>query len=361
MQELLIKARTRGAALEEALPVLVAGSRGPAVSITISEAVHRANEPDAWDDFAQGCAASYECAHTYLRTYARKNRLRLRLFEIFVQEDGPPQKIGQCAVGVGRVTSVFIGELQLLEQYSRFWTLAMTELLGHLGPGHYSYGSVQSIEKSREEELKQISAVTIESVRPLEVHAVDFSRWPTWDDYWHAISTNGRRNARHAELFIPDLSIAIHQGRRAAYDIPTLLRLRAAMYRRKGLALGAWRALRAGLGGLSMILTCPQYVFTAVVSGQHRALGAIFGIEFGPHVYYANGGSQPDNGGAAWYLTLSILRRTYERNPRTAKFIMGYVDYATHDEKISGGLLRYRRSCRVSAYPTSAVRFAYGL
>jgi hypothetical protein len=38
----------RLAVLEEALPGLVAGSRGPAIFITVSEAVHRANEPDAW-------------------------------------------------------------------------------------------------------------------------------------------------------------------------------------------------------------------------------------------------------------------------------------------------------------------------
>ena len=130
------------------------------------------------------------------------------------------------------------------------------------------------------------------------------------------------------------------------------------MHGRKGLAFAPWRA---GLSGLGMILTCPQYVFTAVVSGKNRALGAIFGVEFGTHVYYDSGGSRPDNGGAAWFLTLAILRRTYERNPRTAKFIMGYVDYAMHEEKIGGGLLRFRRSCRVSDYPTSVVRFSYRL
>lgn len=63
------------------------------------------------------------------------------------------------------------------------------------------------------------------------------------------------------------------------------------MYRREGLAFGPWRA---GLSGLGMILTCPQYVFTAVVSGQNRALAAIFGIEFGSYVYCYSGGSRPD-------------------------------------------------------------------
>jgi hypothetical protein len=345
----------------EALRGLGDRSCDPAISITVSEAVHRANEPDTWDDFAQRCATHYECAYTYLRAWALKNRFRLRLFEIFMQEDGPPKKIGQCAVGVGRATGFFRGELQLLTSHSRFWTSAMTALLSHLGPGHYSYGSYESTEKSREEDLKQISAVTIESVRPLVVHAVDFSRWPTWDDYWRAISSNSRRNARRAELLIPDLSIAIRRGHQAALDVPTLLSLRAATYRRKGLAFEPWRA---GLSGLGMILTCPQYVLTAVVSGQKRALAAIFAVQFGPHVYYANGGSQPDNDGAAWYLTLSMLRRTYEQNPRTGKFIMGCtgcLEQTTHDEKISGGLLRFRQSCRVSAYPTSVVSFSYGL
>jgi len=344
------------AALQEALPSIGVWPRDPASSITVSEAVHRT--ADAWDEFAQRCAASYQCTQTYLRVWAIKNRFRLRLFEVFVQEDGLPRKIGQCAVGVGRAVSVFLGELQLLARYSGFWTRAMTALLGRLGPGRYSYGSTQSMEESREGNLKTISAVTIESVRPLVVHAVDFSRWATWDDYWHAVSNNSKRNARRARLLIPDLSIAIHQGHQAALDIPALLSLRAAMYRRKGLSFGPWRA---GVSGLSMILRCPQNVLTAVVSGKNRALAAIFAVEFGPHVYYENGGSAPDNGGAAWYLTLSMLRRTYDRNPRTAKFIMGYVDYAMHDETISGGLLRFRRSCRVTAYPTSVVCFSYGL
>jgi hypothetical protein len=275
-----------------------------------------------------------------------------------VQENRLPQKIGQCAIGVGGATSVFMGELQLLADHSDLWTDAMRVLLGRIGPGRYRYGSNQSLDKCREEDLKRIETVAIESVRPLVVEAVDFSRWSTWDDYWRAISSNSRRNARHAEALIPDLSLVVRQGLNSAVDIPALLSLRAAMYRRKGIAFGSWRA---GVSDLGMILGCPDHVLTAVVSDRTQVLAAITAIEFGPHVYYANGGSRPDNRGAAWYLTLSLLRRTYERDPAAAKFIMGYVDYATHDETIGGGLLRFRRSCRVSAYPTSVVTFAYGL
>jgi hypothetical protein len=330
------------------------------ISIRVSETAHKAIEPQIWDEFAQRCATSFQGTHSYLRAWALRNRLwyRLRLFELYLQGDGPLQKIGQCAIGVGRATSVFVGELQLLTGYSGSWTRATTALLEHLGPGHYRYGSIYSLDKGREEDLKQIGAVTIESVRPLVVEAVDFSRWPTWDDYWRAISSNSRRNARRAEALIPDLSVVIRHGFKAALDVPALLSLRAGMYKRKGLAFEPWRA---GLSDLGMIVGCPQYALTAVVSGRNRALAAISAVEFGPHVYHATGGSRPDNGGAAWYLTLSMLRRTYERNPRTAKFIMGYVDYATHDERISGGLLRFRRSCRVSAFPTSVVSFSYGV
>ena len=112
---------------EEPLPCLGARSRRPAISITVSQTVNGAIESDTWDDFAQRCATSYQCAHAYLRGWALKNRFRLRLFEIFMQKDGPPQKIGQCAVGVGGAISVFLGELQLLNMYSGHWTSAMTD------------------------------------------------------------------------------------------------------------------------------------------------------------------------------------------------------------------------------------------
>jgi hypothetical protein len=334
--------------------------RTPPVPVTVSEAAYKAVDARSWDTFAQSCAGSFQGAHSYLGAWALKHRFRyhLRLFELHTRENGLPRKIGQCAIGVGRATNIFVGELQLLADCSQLWTEAMRALLARVGPGRYRYGSNQSLDKSREEDLKHIEAVRIESVRPLVVEAVDFSRWPTWDDYLRAISSNSRRNARHAEALIPDLSLVIRQGLNSAVDIPALLSLRAAMYRRKGIAFEPWRA---GVSDLGLILGCPHHVITAVVSGRNQALAAIAAIEFGQHVYYANGGSRPDNAGAAWYLTLSMLRRTYERDPAAAKFIMGYVDYATHDETIGGGLLRFRRSCRVSAYPTSIVTFTYGV
>lgn len=303
-----------------AAPKLCQASARPVVSpsITVSEAAHKAVAPQTWDDFALQCATSFQCTRSYLRAWALKNRFRydLHLFELYMRESGTPRKIGQCAIGVGAASSVFVGELQLLSGYSRFWTDAMTALLDHLGPGHYHYGSTHSLDESHEEDLGQISGVTIESVRPLVVEAVDFSCWPTWDDYWHAISSNSRRNAKRAEALIPDLSIAIRQGFKAALDLPALLSLRTAMYRRKGLAFEPWRA---GLSDLGMILGCPQYALTAVISGRNRALAAISAVEFGPHVYYANGGSRPDNGGAAWYLTVSMLPTSEIRGPNSSR------------------------------------------
>jgi hypothetical protein len=56
---------------------------------------------------------------------------------------------------------------------------------------------------------------------------------------------------------------------------------------------------------------------------------------------------------------IALLRRAYERSPQ-GKFVMGYVDYATHDDEKSGGLLRSRNACRITDFPTSVLNFDFG-
>jgi hypothetical protein len=82
-------------------------------------------------------------------------------------------------------------------------------------------------------------------------------------------------------------------------------------------------------------------------------------MEFGTHTYYLDGGSRPANKGAAWYLQRSMLQRAWERHPGRAIFIMGYVDFGTHDEAVGGGLLRSRKAVRASDYETAVVTFDY--
>src|SRR4051812_18905289 len=87
--------------------------RTPSVSVTVSEMAYKSVEARSWDAFAQLCATSFQGSHSYLRAWAIKHRFRhhLRLFEFHMQdnralENRLPQKIGQCAIGVGGATSV---------------------------------------------------------------------------------------------------------------------------------------------------------------------------------------------------------------------------------------------------------------
>ena len=59
----------------------------------------------------------------------------------------------------------------------------------------------------------------------------------------------------------------------------------------------------------------------AIADGQ--ALAAFSGIEFGKNMYYLTGGSEADNGGAAWHLMLMVIRRAYDRTHGSGKFLMG--------------------------------------
>jgi hypothetical protein len=259
-------------------------------------------------------------------------------------------------VAIGANKYMFLDGLLLQPRYDALWVHAMGALLEKLGPGTYCYGSELSLEAAREEDLKSVRGVAVEIVRPLVVHSVDFGRWPTWSDYWSAISNNSRRNAKRAEQTIPGLKLVVREGLISALDIPKLIRLRASMYERKGLE---FQALRAGASYLGSIAGCPEHVVTAAVYKGRHAIAAFSGIEFGTHTYYRDGGSLAEHRGAAWYLQLAMLRRAYDRHGAAGKFIMGYVDFASHDEAVGGGLLRSRRALRVTDYPTSCVTFSY--
>jgi hypothetical protein len=104
------------------------------------------------------------------------------------------------------------------------------------------------------------------------------------------------------------------------------------------------------------MFTCPEYAFTAVAPG--KALAAFSGFRFGSCTYYFDGGSAGGHSGASWFLMMNMLREAYER-ALDGKFVMGYFDYATYAEEVGGGLVRSRRSCRVTDYPTSIGDFTW--
>jgi hypothetical protein len=97
----------------------------------------------------------------------------------------------------------------------------------------------------------------------------------------------------------------------------------------------------------------------AIAYDGATALAGFSGMEFGPNTYYIDGGSLACNKGAAWLIQMVMLKRAWERSSGRGKFIMGYVDYATHDDAIGGGLIRSRKAVKADDYPTSIVTFTF--
>ena len=305
-----------------------------------------------WDAFAQSCGASFRSAHNWLRGWSVKAwpHQKLQLIEFYVSGC----KIGQCAIGVGRDERTFLDGLAIRPDYHSLWASCMEAVLCRLGPGKYRYGWNLNLEPSREEDLRSIPGVAVESVHPVTVHAVDFRRWRDWDEYWKSTSNNTRRNAKRGEQ--SGLRIVIRTGLGGLLQAGAIARLRSVMYERKGLKFQRLTALASYVGGH---VIAPQYRLTVIAMDGRSPQAGFVGYEFGAHTYYVAGGSQSANNGVAWYLQKLMLHRAWVRTQGQAKFIMGHVDYSTHDEAVGGGLLRSRRSVNVSEYETSTVVFRY--
>jgi hypothetical protein len=350
-------------ASDDGAPVLyrvaeATGVCGGNVAIQIRELDLGRMDREAWDSFAIRCDVSARGMRQRLAAWQAKHvfHYRMRLFELFAQEGGSPRKVAQCAVAVSRAgRCLFMPRLQILPQDQALWRDAMEGLITAIGAKSYEYGWELNLEPPREDELAAIPGVEIESVRPITVQAVDFARWASWDDYYRKISENSRRNAKAAEKRFPDLEVRVRLGRASVEMLPALVRLKAEQLRRKQLNLSAASLAVTYLGSA---LIEPEHMVSAGVLAGGRVLSTAFGWEVGDNFWYLDAASAVDNGGAAWTLLLALLQRSYERCP-TGKFIMGYVDFAMHDEAQGGGLLRSRQACRVTDYPTSIVNFRY--
>jgi hypothetical protein len=323
------------------------GNRVSAVPLPLRQC-----NPKEWDAFAQHCNASYRSAQPWLRAWSLKWRFRydLRLFELHAGG----RRIGQCAVGIGSNHRIFLDRLMLKPGFEALWADAMSDLLAQLGPGTYRYGWQLNLEQRREEDLKKVPGVTVQSVKPLTVHAVDFRQWASWDEYWKSTSSNAKRNAKRAQS--EGVRIDVRRGCASLRHVVPLVRLRALMYERKGIE---FRSLKVLASYIATFMASPKYTITAIAADAERSLAGFSGTEFGTHTYYLDGGSRPANKGAAWYLQKTMLQRAWKRHPGRATFVMGYVDYATHDEAVGGGLLRSRKAVRASDYETSVVKFTY--
>ncbi len=313
--------------------------------------------PQDWDAEAEQAGGSLRSAHVHLSTLGLRTPFARapRTFVVLAKFAGEPKRIGHFTLVHSRDASGFYDGLCLKPDHAGCWAEAMAAALRLCGPGRFEYGWEWSLEPRREQQLGAIAGVEISLVRPSTVHAIDFARWPSWDDYRRATSENVRRNARRASAYIDALTVTFDAGLAALPHIRELAALRRELSRRKGLS---YRPVRAALGYLGSIITMPRQAMIARVTGGGRTLAAYRYAEFGALTYFRDGAAVPDPGGAAWFLMLAMLQRAYDRAPQ-GKFVMGYTDRQPGRGDPAVGLLRSRRSVRVSDWPTSVVRFRW--
>lgn len=315
------------------------------------------HDPVAWDQLAMQCGGSMRFAHSHLRHLNVRllGKGRAQSFILTATTEGETKPIGCFAMVSNGKTRKFYDNLALLPHYAEHWGEAMQAILAHFGPGDYEWGWEWSLEPPRQADLAAIAGVRVLDVEAIMVHAVDFSQWPTWNDYWRAISENSRRNAQKAERANDGLKIVVRTGLSAIRSAGPLTRLRSAMYSRKGLG---FRSLRTFVGYVAGVLLCPDQAMTASAEAGGRVLAAYHGVEFGANTYYLDGAAAEGADGGSWFLLLTMVRRAYERAPK-GRFLMGYIGSALTRE-VPEGLIRSRRSLRVTEWPTSLIRFSWG-
>ena len=235
------------------------------------------------------------------------------------------------------------------------WPAAMQSLLIKIGPDRYGYPRVIHDEPCRADEIRNLSGAAIESVRPVVVQSVDFKNWKTWEDYFGSLNTNAKRNYKRAIKEIDRLNIVTKRGLSALTELACLAKCMQNVNECKGLTHSVLR-FAAGFVVKAALLGDRQFV--SVVRSGTKRLAAISGVEFGDSLFYLEGGRSVDQPGAQWYLVIEALKEFRRRRP-DGVFVMGYVDYALHDEAVGGGLLRFRAACQVTNVATSIVKFDF--
>ena len=313
-------------------------------------------EGDVWDRFAAECDAGYRSSFRFLRAthILRWPKARILLFELYLKSDGHEVKIGQAAVKSSRRDHVFEDQLQIIPAHADKWGEAMSAIITAVGAGEYRYGYPLSIEPSRADDIKALPRTSNVIPREIVVQYIDFSKWNSWDEYYKNISTNSKRNANRAEKEIANLNLEQLHGIKTLKEIFYLVNLRDEIYTQKDIK---FEKIRAALSYCGRLIGYGNKSFAASLTSNSKYLASISGVMFNDKIYYLDGGRDTATRGAAWYLTIEMLRICYARAPK-GKFIMGYVDYALHDDAVGGGLLRSRQSCRTTDLTTTIVSFS---
>ncbi|HEX5379783.1 MAG TPA: hypothetical protein VFW47_14500 [Phenylobacterium sp.] len=300
--------------------------------------------------------ASMRSAYAHLHRLGLKYTLRgqPRIFHVYLDQDGARTQIGHYTLIHRPGHYTFYDGINLYPEHRHHWEAAMRAAIAQAGPGRYDYGWQWNPEPARDAELAAIPGVRIVSTRNILIQGIDFSNWPTWEAYYRDVSENTRRNAKKAEKLHADIGVVVVTGLATLAKVPALVAMRQAMYRRKNLP---FNPLRIFAGYVLNILACPDQAMIALAVGDGRVLAIQNNVEFADFHYYLDGAAANDTEGGAWYLQLAMLRRAYEAIPN-GKFLMGYTDLPL-DDQLAEGLLRSRRSLRVTDWPTSLIRFEF--
>jgi hypothetical protein len=326
----------------------------PSSRVSVGEVNLRQVSPGDWDRDATRSGASMRSAHSHLVRLGMRFFLRgsARTFRIHLVNDGRPTPIGHYTILLRRGVKRFYDGLNLFPEYRDRWMQAMTEALRDAGEGCYEYGWQWNPEPPRDVQLASIPGVKVISSQPILVQGVDFSHWPRWESYYRAVSENARRNAKRAQKLHRDLALNVITGIATLGQVPCLVAMRAAMYRRKGLRFNSHRMF---MGSVAGTLVCPSQAIIALAVGGGRVLAIQRNVEFGDVHYFIDGAASARPDGGAWFLQLGLLRRAYQKTPN-GKYLMGYVGSGETDERAEG-LLRSRRALRVTDWAASLIRF----
>ena len=129
---------------------------------------------DEWDKFAAACGESFLGSWGVVK--ARRFFGRVRLFDfVLTGGSGPRQKVGQCAVHVGRRKVTFLDKIQLLPSHRHLNRRCFDFVMRQFGDVAYKYGSRWNDED--EFDFERMSRFDVDSTI-FHVDLIEFRDWP---------------------------------------------------------------------------------------------------------------------------------------------------------------------------------------
>lgn len=314
-----------------------------------------ANAAD-WDRFAQRCDASFRCIHKASRIWQLERSLFIKLLrlDIVLRDAGSPVKIGQCAVGMNGGVRTFADALQLLPEYRHLWPQAMQSVLQVTGPGRYRYGSDWNMEPSRADELAGLDGVELRKVHPVDILAVDFTDWDSWDAYYRQVSTNAKRNVKKAKKSYGDIRISDRQGLAIYQDLLPLQYARFTMFRRKSVASNCLSLI---MRSSVRVAATSAYSTSARMTAEGDVIARYLGIDFGQTSFFLEAASGQAASGASSYLLKAMIERAFLRTQGKGAFVFGPDDHRQQGQPAWEGLVRSRLQWKAKPHPTAIICF----